>query len=87
MSFFPGKDPLPVAAGLLVGGERHVLGSITGSPYETEKALDFSVLASVRPMIETLPLERAEEAYARMKSGEAKFRMVLTMERNSHAPA
>lgn len=80
-----GKDPLPVSAGHLVRGERNVLGSMTGTPYENERTLDFSVLAGVRPRIETLPLERAGEAVARMKSGEANFRMVLTMEqRDAH---
>jgi len=74
-----GKDPLPVAMGPLIGGERGVIGSITGSPYENERTLDFSVLAGVRPGIETMPLERATEAYRRMRSGEVKFRMVLTM--------
>ena len=74
-----GKDPLPVAMGPLIGGERGVIGSITGSPYENERTLDFSVLAGVRPRIETMPLERATEAYRRMRSGEVKFRMVLTM--------
>jgi alcohol dehydrogenase len=76
-----GKEPLGVMPGLLVGGERIVQGAITGSAYETEKTLEFSVLAEVRPMIETFPLERAQEAYARMRSGAAKFRIVLTMER------
>jgi alcohol dehydrogenase len=80
-----GKDPLPVSAGFLVGGERSVMGSITGSPYENEKALDFSVLTGVRPLIETMPLERAYDAYQRMKSGGVKFRMVLTMGETSHA--
>ena len=74
-----GKDPLPVAMGPLIGGERGVIGSITGSPYENERTLDFSVLAGVRPRIETMPLERATEAYRRMRSGDVKFRMVLTM--------
>lgn len=74
-----GKDPLPVSAGHLVVGERGVLGSITGTPYENEKALNFSVLAGVRPRIETMPLDRAFDAYQRMKSGDVKFRMVLTM--------
>ena len=75
------KDPLPVSAGFLVSGERSVLGSITGSPYENEKTLNFSVLTGVRPLIETLPLERANEAYQRMRSGDVKFRMVLTMDK------
>jgi alcohol dehydrogenase len=74
-----GKDPLTVSAGILVGGERSVQGSITGTPYENERTLDFSVLTAVRPWIETMPLEDAADAYRRMKSGDAKFRMVLTM--------
>ena len=74
-----GKDPLSVSPGWLVGGERMVRGAITGSPFEAEKTLAFSVLADVRPMIETAPLERAPEAYRRMRSGEARFRVVLTM--------
>jgi alcohol dehydrogenase len=78
-----GRDPLAVSPGLLVGGERSLVGSITGSPYENERTLDFSVLAGIRPQIETMPLARAAEAYARMKSGDVKFRMVLTMD---HAP-
>lgn len=82
-----GKDPLPVPAGFLVGGERSVLGSITGSPYENEKTLNFSVLCNVRPLIETLPLERANEAYQRMRSGDVKFRMVLTMDDRRPASA
>lgn len=76
-----GPDPLPVSTAHLVVGERSVLGSLTGSPWDNERTLDFAVLAGVRPMIETMPLERANEAYQRMKSGEAKFRMVLTMAR------
>jgi alcohol dehydrogenase len=74
-----GKDPLPVSVGHLVVGERSVLGSITGSPYENEKTLDFSVLTGVRALIETMPLESAFVAYKTMKSGNVKFRMVLTM--------
>lgn len=80
-----GKDPLPVSTGHLVGGERSVVGSITGTPYENERTLDFSVLAGVRPQIETMPLEKAFEAYQKMKSGEVKFRMVLTVKERRHA--
>lgn len=74
-----GKDPLAIASGFLVGGERAVQGSITGSPYDNERTLGFSVLTEVRPWIETMPLAQAQAAYERMLSGEAKFRMVLTM--------
>lgn len=80
-----GKDPLPVPMGHLVGGERSVIGSITGSPYENERVLDFSVLTGARPMIETMPMERAMEAYRKMRSGDVKFRMVLTMKEHAHA--
>ncbi|KVK75974.1 alcohol dehydrogenase [Burkholderia cepacia] len=73
------KDPLFVSSGQLVAGERTVQGSITGTPYESEKALDFSVLTGIRPMIETMPLEKANDAYQKMKSGNVRFRMVLTM--------
>lgn len=73
------REPLHLMAGAFVGGQRSVLGSITGSPYESERALAFSVLADIRPMIETMPLDRAAEAFERMKSGDVKFRMVLTM--------
>jgi D-arabinose 1-dehydrogenase-like Zn-dependent alcohol dehydrogenase len=77
-----GSRTLTVAPGLLVGGERIVRGAITGSPFESEKTLAFSVLADVRAMIETLPLQRAQEAYQRMRSGQARFRMVLTTGRS-----
>lgn len=80
-----GKDPLAVSTGFLVGGERSVVGSITGSPHENERTLDFSVLTNARPRIETMPLEKAQTAFERMCSGEVKFRMVLTMKGDGHA--
>lgn len=75
-----GKGPLTVSPGFMVSGERVIAGSITGTPYDAERTLDFSVLADVRARIETLPLAQASAAHARMVSGAAKFRMVLTME-------
>lgn len=78
-----GRDALAVSSGFLVGGERAVLGSITGSPHQNEKALRFSALVDALPRVETRPLEQAAAAYQRMKSGEVKFRMVLTMDRTS----
>ncbi len=75
-----GNTALAVAPGFLVGGERAIAGSMTGTPWEAEKALNFSVLAEALPMVETLPLERAADALLRLKSGDAKFRLVLTME-------
>ncbi|CUA99403.1 alcohol dehydrogenase catalytic domain-containing protein [Thiomonas bhubaneswarensis] len=74
----PGKTPLQVHGGLLVGGQRGIVGSITGTPYDSEKALAFSALVNVRPRIEVLPLEMAAEALRRLRSGEVRYRMVLT---------
>jgi propanol-preferring alcohol dehydrogenase len=72
-------DAIPVNGVPLIFGGRSVIGSLTGRAIETQDTLDFSVLTDVRPMIETLPLAKAEEAYKRMMSGDARFRMVLTM--------
>ena len=72
-------DAIPLSGVSLIFGGRSVIGSLTGRAIETQDTLDFSVLTDVRPMIETLPLASAEDAYRRMMSGEARFRMVLTM--------
>ena len=72
-------DAIPVNGVPLVFGGRSVVGSLTGRAIETQDTLDFSVLTEVRPIIETLPLSKAEEAYKRMMAGKARFRMVLTM--------
>lgn len=74
-----GNDPLSIAPGQLVGNELSLEGAITGSSYEIEKTLKFSLLTDVRARIEIMPLEKANEAYQRMKSGDVRFRMVLTM--------
>ena len=70
-------DPIQVSAHPLVFGGRLVCGSLTGTPIDSEDTLAFSVLESIRPMIETAPLEQAATAYARMMQGKARFRMVL----------
>lgn len=74
-----GKDLLAIAPGQMIGNEISVKGMITGTPYESERTLDFSLLTNIRARIETMPLELAEEAYQRMRSGKVKFRIVLTM--------
>jgi propanol-preferring alcohol dehydrogenase len=71
-------DPIQVSAHPLIFGGRSVYGSLTGTPIDTEDTLAFSVLENIRPMIETVPLEKAAEGYARMMEGKARFRMVLT---------
>src|SRR6202166_4478077 len=71
------NDEIRLNAFPLVFGGRSVYGSLTGTPIDSEDTLAFSVLQNVRPMIETLPLEQAADAYARMMQGKARFRMVL----------
>jgi len=72
-------DPIAVTPLQLITGERALQGSAVGTPTDSEDTMNFSVLTGVRPMIETYPLERAAEAYERMMSGKAQFRVVLTM--------
>ena len=73
------SDPIAVTPLQLITGERGVQGSLGGTPTDSEDTMNFVELSGIRPMIETYPLERAGEAYARMMSGKAQFRVVLTM--------
>ena len=75
------SDRIQLSASPLVFGGRSIYGALTGTPIDNEDTLAFSVLENIRPMIETVPLEHAAEAYARMMQGKARFRMVLTMNR------
>ncbi len=72
-------DPIEVTPSQLINGSRTIQGWAAGTPADSEDTLRFSELTGVRPMIETYPLEKAAEAYARMMSGKAEFRVVLTM--------
>jgi D-arabinose 1-dehydrogenase-like Zn-dependent alcohol dehydrogenase len=72
-------DPIEVTPIQLISGSKSLQGWSTGTPADSEDTLHFAELTGVRPMIETYPLERAAEAYARMLSGKAEFRVVLTM--------
>ena len=66
-------DPVP-----LILGSRSIKGWYSGTSIDSQETLAFSALSGVRPMTETYPLERAAEAYDRMMSGAARFRVVLT---------
>jgi D-arabinose 1-dehydrogenase-like Zn-dependent alcohol dehydrogenase len=71
-------EPIEVSPFLLIGGRRAIQGWPSGTSRDSEDTMAFSALAGIRPMIETMPLERAAEAYERMMSGAARFRMVIT---------
>src|SRR6266436_3416021 len=72
-------DPIEVTPVQLISGSRTIQGWAAGTSADSEDTLNFAELSGVRPMIETYPLEKAAEAYERMLSGKAQFRVVLTM--------
>jgi D-arabinose 1-dehydrogenase-like Zn-dependent alcohol dehydrogenase len=72
-------DPIEVTPVQLIMGNKSIEGWASGTPADSDDTLRFAELTGVRPMIETYPLEKAAEAYARMMSGKAEFRVVLTM--------
>jgi D-arabinose 1-dehydrogenase-like Zn-dependent alcohol dehydrogenase len=74
-------DPLEVSPLLLIGGRRSIAGWPSGRSIDSQDTLRFSALTGVRSMNEVFPLERAAEAYDRMMSGNARFRVVLTTEK------
>jgi D-arabinose 1-dehydrogenase-like Zn-dependent alcohol dehydrogenase len=73
-------DPMQVPPFALIAGSTAVQGHASGTSQDSEDTLRFSALTGVRPTIETLPLADAQAAYDRMMSGDARFRMVLTMD-------
>src|SRR2546426_724654 len=72
---------LQVSPVFLLSGCRSVKGWYSGTSIDTQETLAFSARTGVRSMNETFPLERASEAYERMMSGKARFRVVLTIGR------
>ena len=72
-------DPVPISAVELVLQRRDVKGWPSGTAVDSEDTLRFSVRTGVRPMIEKFPLREVKKAYERMESGNAQFRVVLTM--------
>jgi len=72
--------PLSVDPILLISGQRSVKGWYSGTSIDSQDTLSFSASSGVHSMNEVFPLERAAEAYERMMSGKARFRVVLSME-------
>jgi D-arabinose 1-dehydrogenase-like Zn-dependent alcohol dehydrogenase len=72
-------NPIEVTPIQLIMGMRNIQGWASGIPTDSEDTLKFAEITGVRPMIEKFPLAKAAEAYARMMSGKAEFRVVLTM--------
>jgi D-arabinose 1-dehydrogenase-like Zn-dependent alcohol dehydrogenase len=72
--------PIPVNPVLLINGKRSVKGWYSGTSIDSQDTLKFSVATGVESMNEVYPLEKVNEAYERMMSGKARFRVVLTMD-------
>jgi len=72
-------DPIEVPSFPLFTGRKRIQGWPSGISTDSEDTLRFAEMTGVRPMIEKYPLARAAEGYARMMSGKAEFRVVLTM--------
>jgi D-arabinose 1-dehydrogenase-like Zn-dependent alcohol dehydrogenase len=72
-------ESLTVSPFVLIGGSRSVKGWYSGTSIDSQDTLAFSARTGVHSMNEIFPLERVSEAYDRMMSGQARFRVVLTM--------
>jgi D-arabinose 1-dehydrogenase-like Zn-dependent alcohol dehydrogenase len=73
------SEPMPVSVLSLILARRAIQGWPAGTARDSQDTLEFSKFSGVRPMIEKYPLEKVKEAYERMESGHAEFRVVLTM--------
>jgi D-arabinose 1-dehydrogenase-like Zn-dependent alcohol dehydrogenase len=74
-------ESLTVSPLFLLGGRRSIKGWYSGTAIDSQETLAFSTASGVRSMNEVFPLDRVAEAYDRMMSGKARFRVVLTTER------
>ena len=73
------SQPIQAAVPGLVLQRQSIRGWPSGASIDSEDTLKFSEITGVLPSIEQYPLDRAQEAYARMMSGKARFRVVLDM--------
>jgi D-arabinose 1-dehydrogenase-like Zn-dependent alcohol dehydrogenase len=74
-----GPDPIEVQTGTMIFGNKELKGWASGTAPDSEDTLRFAAYTGVRPMVEKYPLDKVNEAYNRMTSGKAQFRVVLTM--------
>lgn len=70
-------ESMQVSPLLLLMGRRSIKGWYSGTAIDSQDTLAFSALTGVRSMNEIYPLDRAPEAYNRMMSGKARFRVVI----------
>lgn len=73
-------EPLDVEVFPLLMGQRSISGSPVGSPTTIELMLEFARLHNVKPQVEMYPMSKINEAFDHLKSGNAKYRIVLSNE-------
>lgn len=73
-------EPIQFSGIFLLTGRRAILGWPAGTSIDSEDTMSFCDMTNIRSMNEVFPLDRAEEAYDRMMSGKARFRVVLSMD-------
>ena len=71
-------EPLDVGVFSLISGQKTLSGSPVGSPTTIELMLEFARLHKIKPQIEVYPMSRINEAFDHLKSGNAKYRIVLS---------
>ncbi|GAB4342370.1 MAG: NAD(P)-dependent alcohol dehydrogenase [Calditrichia bacterium] len=71
-------EPLDISAFALIGGQRSVSGSPVGSPATIAQMLEFAARHNIKPVVEKFPLEKVNEALEHLRSGKARYRVVLT---------
>src|SRR5262249_40331930 len=70
-------DPIPVVAFSLIVGQRSISGSPSGAPVAIETMLDFAARHNIAPHTEHFPMGKVNEAFTRLESGKARYRIVL----------
>ena len=71
-------DPLDLSVFPLIGGQRSVSGSPVGSPAVIAQMLEFAARHDIKPVIETYRFDQVNEALERLRSGQARYRIVLS---------
>jgi uncharacterized zinc-type alcohol dehydrogenase-like protein len=75
-------DPLPVAAFPLIAGQRSIAGTPVDSPAAVARMLEFCARHEIAPVTETFPMSEANEAFAHLEAGKARYRIVLQNDLN-----
>lgn len=73
-------DPIALGAFALIQGQKSLSGSPLGSPATVATMLDFAARHGIAPTIETFPMSRANEALEHLRSGKARYRVVLNQD-------